>query len=448
MQRQRAVDEFLDESGAADVDTQHPRPLEIHDDRAPLGCARGDRRGIGAIDKDLLRVLHGLEGLLVTRVVDGQEQALDGELPLLPAIGLVHVPQVPGAQFHRVDDLSLVVLDRVVVQDEEGIDLPAQPKGLGLPDGGGIGDHAAAEGQRQFPFPGQVLEFFRLGPAGLRVVGKDRKRLRGGDELLQVCQALPGIAGLVDPRHVVPRLVDRIDQAVLQRRAVDAPEDDGRLRVDELVAEVVRRVVVAQQDDVGFEGADFAGDPGSRLGDLLARRMTLRVHPRLADHGARGLDVVVPRIRVRLLAVFEVLELAQGGAETTIRILRPQVFPVVAADDEDAGPGRLRMRGGDGEHQAAGGNRHQPDQSDLHGYTFPFAGKTWDRHFGPMVAVVSSAGFGVPVVPLQCWPAGHHAPADFGLGNVAPGRARLCGATDSPSSSTCAKSLRSGPRRE
>ena len=87
--------------------------------------------------------------------------------------------------------------------------------------------------------------------------------------------------------------IDAVDQAVFKRQAVDAPEHHRDFGIDQLVADIVDRIVVTEQNQIRGECFDGGHDVARDVRHFATTIPAFSVHPRFFDDRLRARDLVV-----------------------------------------------------------------------------------------------------------------------------------------------------------
>ena len=90
--------------------------------------------------------------------------------------------QIPLTDCQHIDMSAILILHRIVVENNKGVHLLFQLEGAFLEIPVGIGHDGVNQLQGQFTLSCQGLDLFDIGAGGYGVTGKDCKMLRRGNQ--------------------------------------------------------------------------------------------------------------------------------------------------------------------------------------------------------------------------------------------------------------------------
>ncbi len=317
------------------------RALHIDNERTLLWGIYRDVGGLLAVSQNAVGDTYCFIALLVSGVFHRGKDALPYKMPFVGDVGFFDVGEVPAPDLELLHGFTLRGAQGVVIEHEKSIDATLKLERSALPDLEFVGHHHVHELQRQLASTRPAQELLGFGSARRRIV---RKHCEGFDfrkNRLQRHQSLAQVSGLVDSGNVAAGTLHGFQQPVLHGGAVDTPENNGNFRVQVMASDVVGRIVIAQEDDVGIELVDLLDDSRDRVGDLGEPIAPLRVHPELSQHDFRALNAIVFPIGFTLLGAVQVAHVQQCRGHAVVGVLGPQVLPVIAADDDDSGFGAI-----------------------------------------------------------------------------------------------------------
>lgn len=88
-----------------------------------------------------------------------------------------------------------------------------------------------------------------------------------------------------------------------------------------MIADIVGRVVISQQDDIRIKGIDLPGDPGEGCRDISAAVFSLGIHPHFFNLCPGALYKIITGKDLALLPAIQIVKFVQGGNNTFVSIL-------------------------------------------------------------------------------------------------------------------------------